>query len=1134
MRFETISLGVPGAPGPIGPPGSPGVDGEDGAPGAIGPEGPQGPPGPGLDIKGSVPDVDSLPDPPANTTGDVWVVESFEPDHLFIWDGDSWVDLGAAGGGGGISEFDTVAAMLASGAAALGAGTVWRADGFRYREANPAATDHHLTTAGGVKLYVQPGDDGWYNFKAMNPARDGVTNDAPKLNKLLAIRPNGGFDPVYHPNWVPGPQIFIPIGTYYMDAGPWGFQLKATTHLLGEGTAPNNDFRHTTLKFPQDVVGLMVNHIDTFENQTEDAKTGGAIASIIEGITFISNAGLGSNPNAHGIWAKTCVHIRDVVVYGFFGHGICVTGSGAVGPAWVSGTNYAFNNIVKNSAKVLYQCTVDPGGATTSVNEPNHLYGEQAYGDTYSWKIYNHGGPSSCSFTNVQCFFNHNCGIYIEGHDASVMMGSRIDVGANGRWGIYDDSFLGNTWIEVHSEGNGLGTRGNPAGTSSVVRISHDGIIDYYYAVHTATLAQLVATAPGTDENIWRWFRFEPSTPGGEADGQHIPWLPGQPVGTYFVGGSYWSSATPGQGSSRNTFIGCYSELSEGFGVLGPVSLAIGGIANWHQSTSALGAAYDAVAGAMNTKSGYTVNDRFANNITIGADLAASATKFVAYNYKAAAEPSPYRWIYGSTATPAAYPNDWTLEYGASVNVYHITGTNTTHKMGTSRAQPQLVHFPVLALGGSTTTRRHSTNSAKPTTGEWAAGDVIWNTAATPTKTAGWLVTKAGAFGSTTWTTGTNYALNAYVLATNTKYYRCSVDPGGVLTSTVEPSHASGEVIDPGDNYGWTFVSLTLPEILPFGEAIDLYDHTSTGTGLSLAVATHPRQIVVSATIATSFNVGVTATGAYPGARFHITRTGGGAGVCNVIGVGTLAVLATNQWCELTYNGTAWYLSGYGTLYGQVSQQTLATNADFTLTPGTSPQRTLHTGTLTAHRAVTLSTTGAIQGQMFRVSRSGGGAFNLNVGVGPLIALATNTWCEVIYDGTAWYLSAYGALAVPVVPPPDVDSLDTLVAPSGGTIAQLTSKVTGVTLDKISGRITTFNDALAAATAASFTLTNSKIAVTDIIQTSIVSGATAGAYDVTVDAVAAGSCRISIYNRSVTPLSEAIVLNFAVIKGAIS
>jgi len=73
-----------------------------------------------------------------------------------------------------------------------------------------------------------------------------------------------------------------------------------------------------------------------------------------------------------------------------------------------------------------------------------------------------------------------------------------------------------------------------------------------------------------------------------------------------------------------------------------------------------------------------------------------------------------------------------------------------------------------------------------------------------------------------------------------------------------------------------------------------------------------------------------------------------------------------------------------------------------------------------------------------------------------------------------------------------------------------------------------------AADIAGFTLTNSKIAAVDVIQTSIVSGATAGAYDVTVDAVAAGSCRISIYNRTAAPLSEAIVINFAVIKGSIT
>lgn len=90
--------------------------------------------------------------------------------------------------------------------------------------------------------------------------------------------------------------------------------------------------------------------------------------------------------------------------------------------------------------------------------------------------------------------------------------------------------------------------------------------------------------------------------------------------------------------------------------------------------------------------------------------------------------------------------------------------------------------------------------------------------------------------------------------------------------------------------------------------------------------------------------------------------------------------------------------------------QTIATNADFTLTPFASPEQTRHTGTLTADRAVTLSTTGAVVDQKFRITRTGAGAFNLNVGTGPLKALITNTWAEFVFDGTAWYLAAYGAL----------------------------------------------------------------------------------------------------------------------------
>lgn len=87
-----------------------------------------------------------------------------------------------------------------------------------------------------------------------------------------------------------------------------------------------------------------------------------------------------------------------------------------------------------------------------------------------------------------------------------------------------------------------------------------------------------------------------------------------------------------------------------------------------------------------------------------------------------------------------------------------------------------------------------------------------------------------------------------------------------------------------------------------------------------------------------------------------------------------------------------------------------AGDADKTLQPGYDDELQRWATTLTADRAVTLGTTGAAEGDHFRIVRTGAGAFNLNVGTGPLKALAANEWCEVTYDGSAWVLAGYGAL----------------------------------------------------------------------------------------------------------------------------
>jgi hypothetical protein len=102
-------------------------------------------------------------------------------------------------------------------------------------------------------------------------------------------------------------------------------------------------------------------------------------------------------------------------------------------------------------------------------------------------------------------------------------------------------------------------------------------------------------------------------------------------------------------------------------------------------------------------------------------------------------------------------------------------------------------------------------------------------------------------------------------------------------------------------------------------------------------------------------------------------------------------------------------------------------------------------------------------------------------------------------------------------------------AEASGTVTQLTSKSTGVTLNKSAGQITMNDAALANATNVTFTLTNSGITAKDVVVLSVAAGATAGAYNCWVSGKSTGSCTITLRNLSGGSLSEAVVINFVVI-----
>lgn len=103
---------------------------------------------------------------------------------------------------------------------------------------------------------------------------------------------------------------------------------------------------------------------------------------------------------------------------------------------------------------------------------------------------------------------------------------------------------------------------------------------------------------------------------------------------------------------------------------------------------------------------------------------------------------------------------------------------------------------------------------------------------------------------------------------------------------------------------------------------------------------------------------------------------------------------------------------------------------------------------------------------------------------------------------------------------------------AGGTVTQATNKSTTVVINTVAGQITMNGAALNAGIEVSFTVTNSSVAAADVVLVCHASAGTAGAYMAEANSISAGSFAITVSNMTAGNLSEAIVLNFVVIKGA--
>lgn len=198
--------------------------------------------------------------------------------------------------------------------------------------------------------------------------------------------------------YVSGPAIYFPLGIYNCSQT---IELKKSVRLYGDGSGlPWSSVG--TLQFPAGISGITVNRYNTLNGGVEDVPTTAADSSIIEGLRILGSGGA----TAHGIWLRARALIRNCYISGFSGNGIQV----------VAGT----------------------GGSDGEGNANNFRI--------ESGRIDNCGGH----------------GIFTRGNDVNAGYVMGVDCTGNRGWGIYDNSFLGNTYIACHVDANALGAYKSP------------------------------------------------------------------------------------------------------------------------------------------------------------------------------------------------------------------------------------------------------------------------------------------------------------------------------------------------------------------------------------------------------------------------------------------------------------------------------------------------------------------------------------------------------------------------------------------------------------------------------------------------------------------------------------------------
>jgi len=418
------------------------------------------------------------------------------------------------------------------------------------------------------------------------------------------------------------------------------------------------------LKFPTGVTGIRVHGPLTSGASTKDlAAHASAAGSQIRHLTLrgaFSTSGI--EAEAHGIQLRDDARIENLLITRFEGDGIHAAAS--TGAA--SGASPPYGNVNKS---FLADVTVS------------------------------------------QC----RNGIFFDGTDANACTVIAPNCTSNRQWGIWDSSFLGNTYVGGHTSDNGR--LADNDGVDIPVSIVTDGTNRYFCVAGQEPGASTNAPSGTTADNLW-WAYWGP---GGTGEGI-ATWSSGVAVR---AGGSVHADSV----NAHNVFDGLYAEGGQAPAQLSQNSLVLGGVlaGQIYLGNRTAGAAPCYVSTGSNgvLLLGPWVQAQSGTVTTTFGGGSGNIDKNVLTFNEPAQAPESHKFRYAG--------GNLRLTYGSGTRVFDVTGPATAEQFGTGAVVSEAFFAEKLMIGDTiANARRIANGAAAPTTGVHGQGEWVFYRGASP------------------------------------------------------------------------------------------------------------------------------------------------------------------------------------------------------------------------------------------------------------------------------------------------------------------------------------------------------------------------------------------------------------------